>query len=95
MQSCFVLDEFTAMMTDKRSQCIAMAKIAEQAERYEGNVWRNVVLKDVWVLKKLTNTISDMCAFMKCLVEGTTPADLNEEERNLLSVAYKFVIGRR
>jgi len=35
----------------------------------------------------------DMCVFMKALV-GTT-ADLTVEERNLLSVAYKNVVGAR
>lgn len=72
MESCFVLNDFTAMMTDKRAQLIHMARVAEQAERYE-----------------------DMCQFMKALVNSTTPRVLDIEERNLLSVAYKFVIGTR
>lgn len=39
----------------------------------------------------------DMCAFMKALVETTheTNSSLTVEERNLLSVAYKNVIGAR
>lgn len=36
----------------------------------------------------------DMCQFMKYLVENIT-TDLDVEERNLLSVAYKNVIGTR
>jgi len=37
----------------------------------------------------------DMCQFMKALVNSTSPRVLDVEERNLLSVAYKFVIGTR
>lgn len=37
-----------------------------------------------------------MCKFMRQLVlKNTASADLNVEERNLLSVAYKNVIGAR
>jgi hypothetical protein len=72
MDSCFALEEFTAMMTDKRAQLLRMARSAESAERYE-----------------------DMCAFMRALVLDGQPAILDVEERNLLSVAYKFVIGTR
>jgi hypothetical protein len=72
MESCFVLEDFVGIMTDKRKDFVTMARIAEQAERYE-----------------------DMCQFMKSLVYEENPAILNEEERNLLSVAYKFVIGTR
>ncbi len=37
-----------------------------------------------------------MCRFMRQLVfKNTVTADLNVEERNLLSVAYKNVIGAR
>ncbi|KAJ9545357.1 hypothetical protein OSB04_025064 [Centaurea solstitialis] len=54
-----------------REQYVYMAKLAEQAERYE-----------------------EMVKFMEKLVVGTTPAaELTVEERNLLSVAYKNVIG--
>lgn len=66
------MEDFVTMMTDKRKDFVSMARIAEQAERYE-----------------------DMCQFMKSLVYAENPAVLNEEERNLLSVAYKFVIGQR
>ncbi|KAI7745842.1 hypothetical protein M8C21_025312 [Ambrosia artemisiifolia] len=54
-----------------RDQYVYLAKLAEQAERYE-----------------------EMVKFMEKLVTITTPAsELTVEERNLLSVAYKNVIG--
>lgn len=54
-----------------RDQYVYLAKLAEQAERYE-----------------------EMVEFMHKLVVGWTPAaELTVEERNLLSVAYKNVIG--
>eukprot|EP00794_Sanderia_malayensis_P003369 gene3369-3858_t len=58
-------------MAEKRDELFLMAKLAEQAERYE-----------------------DMVQCMKQLTElGGDP--LNEDERNLLSVAYKNVVGAR
>ncbi|XP_051117544.1 14-3-3 protein 1 [Andrographis paniculata] len=53
-----------------REQYLYMAKLAEQAERYE-----------------------EMVQFMDSLVVGAGGAELTVEERNLLSVAYKNVIG--
>ncbi|KAI7745845.1 hypothetical protein M8C21_025315 [Ambrosia artemisiifolia] len=54
-----------------RDQYVYLAKLAEQAERYE-----------------------EMVKFMEKLVTITTPSsELTVEERNLLSVAYKNVIG--
>jgi 14-3-3 protein epsilon len=50
---------------------VYMAKLAEQAERYE-----------------------EMVEYMKQVAQGST-ADLSLEERNLLSVAYKNVVGAR
>ncbi|KAK2656553.1 hypothetical protein Ddye_009605 [Dipteronia dyeriana] len=59
------------METLTREQFVYMAKLAEQAERYE-----------------------EMVSFMERLVTSSTPAsELTVEERNLLSVAYKNVIG--
>ncbi|KAK0604260.1 hypothetical protein LWI29_013873 [Acer saccharum] len=59
------------METLTREQFVYMAKLAEQAERYE-----------------------EMVSFMESLVTSATPAsELTVEERNLLSVAYKNVIG--
>ncbi|KAL6222853.1 hypothetical protein ACLB2K_006243 [Fragaria x ananassa] len=58
--------------TLSREQYVYMAKLAEQAERYE-----------------------EMVSFMEKLVVASTAAgsELTVEERNLLSVAYKNVIG--
>ncbi|KAF6175597.1 hypothetical protein GIB67_002735 [Kingdonia uniflora] len=54
-----------------RDQYVYLAKLAEQAERYE-----------------------EMVTFMEKLVTGSTSVtELTVEERNLLSVAYKNVIG--
>ncbi|XP_041668320.1 14-3-3 protein beta/alpha-1-like [Cheilinus undulatus] len=53
-----------------RTENITMAKLAEQAERYE-----------------------DMAEFMKKVTE--MGVELSNEERNLLSVAYKNVVGAR
>lgn len=53
-----------------REQYVYMAKLAEQAERYE-----------------------EMVKFMEKLVASTKTSELTVEERNLLSVAYKNVIG--
>jgi 14-3-3 protein epsilon len=50
---------------------VYMAKLAEQAERYD-----------------------EMVEYMKSVAESST-ADLTLEERNLLSVAYKNVVGAR
>ncbi|KAK6150357.1 hypothetical protein DH2020_015289 [Rehmannia glutinosa] len=57
-------------MALSREQYLYMAKLAEQAERYE-----------------------EMVQFMDSLVVGSAGAELSVEERNLLSVAYKNVIG--
>jgi len=56
--------------------------------------------KDLVLLARSAETAerySDMCKFMASLVEWafTNKADLTVEERNLLSVAYKNVIGAR
>ncbi|KAL1568090.1 14-3-3 protein 1 [Salvia divinorum] len=53
-----------------REQYLYMAKLAEQAERYE-----------------------EMVQFMDSLVASAAGTELSVEERNLLSVAYKNVIG--
>ncbi|XP_042037722.1 14-3-3 protein 1-like [Salvia splendens] len=53
-----------------REQYLYMAKLAEQAERYE-----------------------EMVQFMDSLVVSAAGTELSVEERNLLSVAYKNVIG--
>nr|QVG73987.1 FT7 [Tamarix hispida] len=59
-------------MTTAREENVYMAKLAEQAERYE-----------------------EMVEFMDKLVSAVDNEKLTVEERNLLSVAYKNVIGAR
>ena len=55
-----------------REECVYMAKLAEQAERYDEMVEE---------MKKVAQMVHDQ--------------ELSVEERNLLSVAYKNVIGAR
>ncbi|BBG95833.1 general regulatory factor 8, partial [Prunus dulcis] len=72
-QSSFLNTPMASVVPDNlaREQYVYLAKLAEQAERYE-----------------------EMVQFMEKLVVGATPAgELTVEERNLLSVAYKNVIG--
>lgn len=60
------------MAESSREENDYMAKLAEQAERYE-----------------------EMVQFMEKVVKTSDAAELTVEERNLLSVAYKNVIGSR
>ncbi|CAH8351897.1 unnamed protein product [Eruca vesicaria subsp. sativa] len=60
------------MATPSREDLVYMAKLSEQAERYE-----------------------EMVEFMEKLSAATDGNELTIEERNLLSVAYKNVIGAR
>lgn len=55
-----------------RDENVYMAKLAEQAERYE-----------------------EMVEFMEKVVKAVDTEEMTVEERNLLSVAYKNVIGAR
>ena len=55
-----------------RDECVYMAKLAEQAERYD-----------------------EMVEEMKKVAQWVHDQELSVEERNLLSVAYKNVIGAR
>ncbi|KAJ0987203.1 hypothetical protein J5N97_005559 [Dioscorea zingiberensis] len=57
---------------ESREDNVYMAKLAEQAERYE-----------------------EMVEFMEKVVKAVDTEELTVEERNLLSVAYKNVIGAR
>ncbi|RZC87784.1 hypothetical protein C5167_028237 [Papaver somniferum] len=59
-------------MTSPREEFVYMAKLAEQAERYE-----------------------EMVEFMEKVTTKVESEELSVEERNLLSVAYKNVIGAR
>eukprot|EP00252_Welwitschia_mirabilis_P003908 TRINITY_DN139_c0_g1_i1.p1 TRINITY_DN139_c0_g1~~TRINITY_DN139_c0_g1_i1.p1 ORF type:complete len:260 (-),score=55.20 TRINITY_DN139_c0_g1_i1:389-1168(-) len=60
------------MAASLREENVYMAKLAEQAERYE-----------------------EMVEFMEKVTKAVEAEDLTVEERNLLSVAYKNVIGAR
>ncbi|XP_022895292.1 14-3-3-like protein [Olea europaea var. sylvestris] len=59
-------------MASNREENVYMAKLAEQAERYE-----------------------EMVEYMEKVVTAVDGDELTVEERNLLSVAYKNVIGAR
>ncbi|RZC49333.1 hypothetical protein C5167_017762 [Papaver somniferum] len=59
-------------MASPREEFVYMAKLAEQAERYE-----------------------EMVEFMEKVTTNVESEELSVEERNLLSVAYKNVIGAR
>ncbi|KAH0826837.1 hypothetical protein HID58_092537 [Brassica napus] len=59
-------------MVSAREEFVYMAKLAEQAERYE-----------------------EMVEFMEKVSASVDGDELTVEERNLLSVAYKNVIGAR
>ena len=67
---------------------VFLAKLAEQAERYEGTILYNVPRT-----YRNANTYSEMVENMK--VVASAYQELSVEERNLLSVAYKNVIGAR
>lgn len=69
MASDDIIGKFGASAS-KPEDLVNLARVAEQAERYD-----------------------DMCKFMKALVDAKQ--DLSVEERNLLSVAYKNVVGSR
>ncbi|CAN7127660.1 unnamed protein product [Brassica rapa subsp. narinosa] len=60
------------MAVPSRDELVYMAKLAEQAERYE-----------------------EMVQFMEKVSAATDGSELTIEERNLLSVAYKNLIGAR
>ena len=60
------------MAVSSREDYVYMAKLSEQAERYE-----------------------EMVEFMEKLSAAANGTELTVEERNLLSVAYKNVIGAR
>ena len=55
-----------------REECVYMAKLAEQAERYD-----------------------EMVEEVKKIAKMVDVQELSVEERNLLSVAYKNIIGAR
>jgi 14-3-3 protein epsilon len=73
------------MSTPSREDSVYLAKLAEQAERYEGEFIRIFYL--------YLADASEMVENMKTV--ASSDQELTVEERNLLSVAYKNVIGAR
>ena len=68
---------------------VYLAKLAEQAERYEGKV----ITIHGPCLRVLICYVTEMVECMKNV--ASADQELSVEERNLLSVAYKNVIGAR
>ena len=66
---------------------VYLAKLAEQAERYEGQ--SSCYRFQVWKLTSPTEMVENMKNV------ASSNQELSVEERNLLSVAYKNVIGAR
>lgn len=67
-------------------ESVYLAKLAEQAERYEGGL---VLLGSNYCADPRTEMVENM------KVVAGADQELTVEERNLLSVAYKNVIGAR
>jgi len=88
-----------------REDSVYLAKLAEQAERYEGeSIWQPHAIKVALRLLRYVVLASVICADMlTCFAEmvenmksvASSDQELTVEERNLLSVAYKNVIGAR
>lgn len=72
-----------------RDSLVYMAKLAEQAER--SNIHKKI-LKYINIFLYI-NRFDEMVDHMKAVAQQ--PQELTVEERNLLSVAYKNVIGSR
>jgi len=75
-------------MPETREDSVYLAKLAEQAERYEG-----AYLFYLFYSAQLTHLPLEMVENMKRV--ASSDQELTVEERNLLSVAYKNVIGAR
>lgn len=73
-------------MSAEHDNLVFMAKLAEQAERYDGVI-------NIFDFIFTIYPFSEMIGFMKGVVKHN--AELSVEERNLLSVAYKNGIGSR
>ncbi|KAH0840229.1 14-3-3 protein [Lanmaoa asiatica] len=76
-------------MPESREDSIYLAKLAEQTERYEGESSPSLF----WSCASNANHMPEMVGYMK--VVASFDQELTVEERNLLSVAYKNVIGAR
>jgi 14-3-3 protein epsilon len=74
-------------MTQAREDSVYLAKLAEQAERYEGELALFLTLICPLI------AAAEMVENMKRV--ASSDQELTVEERNLLSVAYKNVIGAR
>lgn len=74
---------------------VYLAKLAEQAERYEGSLFTQCRCPclEISVLDINGEPHTEMVENMK--VVASSNVELTVEERNLLSVAYKNVIGAR
>lgn len=72
-----------------REDSVYLAKLAEQAERYEGMFFFAVTT----LLFQRADAPLEMVENMKSV--ASSDQELTVEERNLLSVAYKNVIGAR
>lgn len=77
------------MSTVDKEELVQKAKLAEQSERYVLFVFFVYSV----VNRFLFSRYDDMAQAMKSVTE--TSVELSNEERNLLSVAYKNVVGAR
>ena len=78
----------------EREDNVYKAKLAEQAERYDGKTKRLNLWKPLWKsYHDITSIFAEMVKAMKDV--ASLDVELTVEERNLLSVAYKNVIGAR
>ncbi|GJJ06993.1 hypothetical protein Clacol_001191 [Clathrus columnatus] len=75
-------------MVETREDSVYLAKLAEQAERYEG-AFSYIFLSSYSVLTRILEMVENMKRV------ASSDQELTVEERNLLSVAYKNVIGAR
>ena len=74
-------------MPESREDCVYLAKLAEQAERYEG--WWHCYVRSLLIKRNAIEMVENMKRV------ASSDQELTVEERNLLSVAYKNVIGAR
>lgn len=80
------------MSTVDKEELVQKAKLAEQSERWVESESNQFGASTNWQSPTL-NRYDDMAQAMKSVTE--TGVELSNEERNLLSVAYKNVVGAR
>lgn len=73
------------MAANSREECVYLAKVAESAERYDGEVFYLFYVQQ-------SHDSSDMLEYVKGII-AYAKAHLSVEERSLLSVAYKNITG--